>query len=54
LIDRLPLLSGKSVDRLRQLHVSIGHPSGVMAGEAEIDPIPDARELRMVIGFLGI
>ena len=32
----------------------LGHPAGVMAGQPEVDAVPDAGELRVVIDLLGV
>src|SRR5690349_8464449 len=45
---------GQPIDRLGQLHVPLGYPAGVVAGQAEVDSVPDARELGMVVDLLGM
>src|SRR5687768_13017280 len=51
----LPPLPGRQrVDRFGQPVIALGHFAGVVAGEAEIDAVPDACELGVVVGFLGV
>jgi hypothetical protein len=42
-------LSRQSIDCFGQFHVTIRDSAGVVTGQPEIDPIPDAREFRMMI-----
>lgn len=46
------LARGETIDRFGQGYIPFGHPARVMAREPEIDPIPYAGELRVVIHFL--
>src|SRR3954465_3996679 len=46
--------TGEPGDRLGQLHVALGDAAGIVAGQPEIDPVPDAGELRMMIDLLGV
>src|SRR6185437_2895793 len=52
--DRRGLTGGDPVDRLGQCDVSVGDTPGVVARQPEIDPIPDACELGMVVCLLGV
>src|SRR5215213_2851797 len=42
------------IDRLRQSVVAIRDPSRVVARQPEVDPVPHAAKLRMVIGLLSM
>src|SRR3569833_661863 len=46
--------SGNVVDRLGELAVTIRNPAGVMARQPEVDPVPDVRELRMMVLLFGL
>src|SRR4029453_7608013 len=46
--------TGQPADLLCQLDVPLRHPARIMGGQAEVDPVPDTREFRMMIDLLGV
>src|SRR5690348_2245172 len=48
------LLGSEPIDRFREADVPLRHAACIVTGEAKIDAVPDARELRMMIDLLGM
>src|SRR5690242_11843317 len=44
----------EAVDRLSEPQITVGHSAGIVAGQAEVDLVPDAGELRVMVLFLGV
>src|SRR5205085_9345288 len=42
------------VDRCGEPHVAVCDPARIVAGQPEVDAVPDARELRVMVGLLGV
>src|SRR4051812_18790269 len=40
------------IDRFGQIDIALRHPARVVAGQAEVDTVPHAGELRVVIDLL--
>ena len=44
----------ETVDSVGQLTSRSGHPAGVVAGQPEVDAVPDVGELGVVVDLLGM
>ena len=53
-MTKLSISGGDRVDRFGQRDIALGDPARVMAGEAEIDPVPHAGKLGVVINRFGM
>jgi hypothetical protein len=47
-------LAREAVDRIGELQVALGHSARIMARQAEVDPVPDAGEFRVMVHFLRV
>src|SRR3954470_208666 len=46
--------AGEPVDRSGEFGVAFRHAAGVVAHQAEIDPVPDAPELRVMVNLFSV
>jgi len=42
------------IDFHRQFHIAVGNPAGIMAGQAEIYPVPDIGEFGVMVDLFGM